>query len=92
MQRCQHLLAVTTAELERPPRTPEGCEECLASGERWVHRRMCVTCGHVGCCDSSTGKHATQHYQTTGHAVMRSIERGEPWMWCYADSQKKALP
>lgn len=92
MQRCQHLQAVTTADLDRPPRTPDGCEECLGSGERWVHRRMCLACGHVGCCDSSKGKHATMHYQTTGHPVMRSIERGETWMWCYADSQKKAFP
>jgi tellurite resistance protein TerC len=63
----------------------EGCEECLRSGERWVKLRMCLACGHVGCCDSSTGKHATAHFQTTSHPIMRSIEPGESWKWCYVD-------
>jgi tellurite resistance protein TerC len=63
----------------------KGCEECLQSGERWVKTRMCLACGHVGCCDSSTGKHATAHFQATGHPVMRSIEPGESWKWCYVD-------
>jgi tellurite resistance protein TerC len=62
-----------------------GCEECLQSGERWVKLRMCLACGHVGCCDSSKNKHATAHFQTTGHPVMRSIEPGESWKWCYVD-------
>jgi uncharacterized UBP type Zn finger protein len=59
--------------------------------ERWVHLRMCLACGHVGCCDSSPGKHATRHFETTGHPLMRSIERGESWLWCYADRQKKGF-
>jgi tellurite resistance protein TerC len=63
----------------------EGCEECLRSGERWVKLRMCLACGHVGCCDSSNGKHATAHFHATGHPVMRSIEPGESWKWCYVD-------
>jgi uncharacterized UBP type Zn finger protein len=62
-----------------------GCEECLRSGDTWVHLCMCLVCGHVGCCDSSTNKHATRHYYATGHPVMRSIEPGEQWGWCYID-------
>lgn len=69
------------------PRTPKGCEECLASGGRWVHLRLCRTCGHVGCCDSSPGKHATQHFHTTQHPVIRSFEPGESWSWCYLDKE-----
>jgi hypothetical protein len=66
------------------PRT-KGCEECLKTGDPWVHLRMCLTCGHVGCCDSSINKHATRHFHATRHAIMRSIEPGESWMWCYVD-------
>jgi CPA1 family monovalent cation:H+ antiporter len=66
----------------------QGCEECLEQ-ERdvWVHLRMCLTCGHVGCCDSSPFKHATTHFQETGHPVMRSFEPGESWRWCYVDKR-----
>jgi uncharacterized UBP type Zn finger protein len=63
----------------------EGCEECLKSGERWVHLRMCLKCGHVGCCDSSPNKHATAHWRYTGHPIVRSLEPGERWRWCYVD-------
>jgi Na+/H+ antiporter len=66
-------------------RTPEGCEECLRDGTRWVHLRLCLACGHVGCCDSSVHRHASAHFQETGHPVMRSIEPGEAWRWCYVD-------
>jgi monovalent cation/hydrogen antiporter len=66
-------------------RTPEGCEECLRDGTRWVHLRLCLSCGHVGCCDSSPQKHATGHFHESGHPVMRSIEPGEAWRWCFAD-------
>ncbi|MDT4918615.1 MAG: monovalent cation/hydrogen antiporter [Pseudonocardiales bacterium] len=66
-------------------RTPEGCEECLRDGTRWVHLRLCLSCGHVGCCDSSTQKHAAAHFRETDHPVMRSIEPGEAWRWCYVD-------
>jgi tellurite resistance protein TerC len=62
-----------------------GCEECLRLGERWVHLRMCLSCGHVGCCDSSKNKHASAHFRATGHPVMRSIEAGENWRWCFVD-------
>ncbi len=62
-----------------------GCEECLRIGSRWVHLRICMTCGHVGCCDSSANRHATAHFQATGHPIVRSLERGESWGWCYED-------
>jgi uncharacterized UBP type Zn finger protein len=67
------------------PRTPDGCEECLAAGARWVHLRLCLHCGHVGCCDSSPGKHATKHFHRSGHPIVQSFEPGEDWRWCYAD-------
>ena len=63
----------------------EGCEDCLKIGAAWVHLRICMTCGHVGCCDSSEHKHVTQHYQATGHPIVRSHERNEHWAWCYVD-------
>ncbi len=63
----------------------QGCQECLRDGDRWVHLRVCLECGHVGCCDSSPNKHATRHFHATGHPVVRSIERGETWGWCYED-------
>ena len=66
----------------------DGCEECLQSGDRWVQLRMCLKCGHVGCCDSSKNKHATAHFHATGHPIMRSIEPGESWKWCYVDRMK----
>lgn len=66
------------------PRTP-GCEECLLMGARWVHLRLCLTCGHVGCCDDSVNRHATAHFHTTGHPMVRSIEPAEDWGWCYVD-------
>ena len=62
-----------------------GCEECLKMKDRWVHLRMCLTCGHVGCCDSSKNKHATKHFHATNHPIMRSVEPGETWRWCYVD-------
>ncbi len=62
-----------------------GCEECLKMGDTWVHLRMCLICGHVGCCDNSKNKHATKHYKTTGHPIVRSLEPGETWMWCFVD-------
>jgi uncharacterized UBP type Zn finger protein len=64
-----------------------GCAECLQTGDRWVHLRMCLTCGHVGCCDSSKNRHATRHFHATGHPLMRSLEPGEAWGWCYVDER-----
>src|SRR5271165_3294534 len=63
----------------------KGCEECIKMGDTWVHLRLCLTCGHVGCCDSSKNKHATKHFHGTKHPIVRSIEPGENWMWCYVD-------
>ena len=65
--------------------TTHVCEECIKTGASWVHLRMCLSCGHVGCCDSSPNKHATKHYQHTSHPLIRSAEPGESWVWCYAD-------
>ena len=62
-----------------------GCEDCLATGDRWVHLRLCMTCGHVGCCDSSKNRHATKHFRATGHPVIKSFEPGQDWGWCYVD-------
>src|SRR4051794_6049031 len=62
-----------------------GCEECVATGDDWVHLRMCMVCGHMGCCDESKNRHATAHFHSTGHPIMRSFEAGEDWLWCYAD-------
>jgi uncharacterized UBP type Zn finger protein len=66
----------------------EGCEECLAMGDTWVHLRVCLTCGHVGCCDSSKNKHATKHFHGTGHAIIQSLTPpGDNWRWCYVDQE-----
>ena len=80
MSDCAHLDQVQDVK----PRT-RGCEECLVKGDRWVHLRLCLSCGHVGCCDSSENKHATKHFRATGHPVIRSLEPGEDWGWCYVD-------
>jgi len=77
---CSHFALVHDVE----PRA-DGCEECLASGREWLHLRACLTCGHVGCCDSSPGRHAWKHFHRSGHPIVRSLERGEDWGWCYAD-------
>jgi uncharacterized UBP type Zn finger protein len=80
MKRCMHLDQIQDVE----PHT-NGCEECLKMGDTWVHLRLCMECGHVGCCDSSKNKHATKHFHHTEHPIMRSIEPGETWGWCYVD-------
>ena len=75
----------------KPPRT-DGCEECLRLGTSWVNLRLCLTCGHVGCCDSSPGRHATKHFHETTHPVMASFERGERWAWCFVDREELLVP
>jgi len=85
MEACTHLTEITPEIYNRSANTPEGCEECLQSGDSWVHLRLCLACGHVGCCDSSKNKHATKHYHRSKHPVMRSFQPGEAWMWCYVD-------
>jgi hypothetical protein len=82
MPECGHLEDVRLIEL---PAYIPGCEECLRQGGRWVHLRMCQTCGHIGCCDNSPGRHATAHHHETGHPIIRSAELGEDWSWCYVD-------
>lgn len=80
MASCKH-----TSQIHQVKANSAGCEECLKMGDRWVHLRMCLSCGHVGCCDSSKNKHATKHFHSSGHPIIRSIEPGESWRWCYAD-------
>lgn len=63
----------------------DGCEECLRTGDEWVHLRLCLACGHVGCCDDSTNTHATEHHRSTRHPIVRSFEPGEDWIYCYVD-------
>ena len=67
------------------PPSDDGCHECLRTGQRWVHLRMCQSCGHVGCCDNSPGRHATGHYRRSRHPLIRSFEPGEEWLWCYPE-------
>jgi len=80
MDGCSHLEQAREVEP-----SAKGCEDCLRSGGRWVHLRMCMTCGHVGCCNSSPNRHATAHFEATGHPIVRSFEAGEYWLWCYLD-------
>jgi uncharacterized UBP type Zn finger protein len=77
---CGHL-----REIQDVQPSTEGCEDCLKVGDVWVHLRICLICGHVGCCDNSKNKHATRHFDATGHPLIQSFEPGEEWLWCYAD-------
>jgi uncharacterized UBP type Zn finger protein len=78
---CSHLSTIRTVTPSSP-----GCEDCLAAGTHdWVQLRVCQTCGHVGCCDSSPGRHATRHFTQVAHPILRSFEPGEDWFWCYVD-------
>jgi uncharacterized UBP type Zn finger protein len=79
---CTHLDSIQVIDA---PAGIAGCEECLAQGMQWVHLRMCLGCGHVGCCDNSPGRHATAHHHESGHPLIRSVEPGEDWSWCYLD-------
>lgn len=79
---CTHLDSITVTELPEPPLQ---CEECVKIGSGWVHLRMCLQCGKVGCCDNSPNRHATGHFTETGHPLIRSAERHEDWIWCYVD-------
>ena len=78
--RCSHLngIKVSTTRVRV-------CDECVRVGDTWVHLRLCLECGHVGCCDSSKNRHATWHFRQTQHPLIRSIEPGEAWVWCYVD-------
>jgi len=81
---CTHLSSVQ----EVSPNTPAGCEECLASGDSWVHLRLCTSCGHVGCCDQSKNRHARKHFHSGGHPIIRSFEPGEGWLYCFVDDMR----
>jgi uncharacterized UBP type Zn finger protein len=82
MAACTH---VDQVEFLEPASDVVGCVECLALNMGWVHLRMCQTCGHIGCCDNSPGRHATAHHKQTAHPIIRSVEPGEDWSWCYVD-------
>ena len=79
-KQCTHLELVKFTSTEN-----HACEACVKMGDPWVHLRLCLICGRVGCCESSKNKHATRHFRETGHPLARSIEPGESWVWCYAD-------
>jgi len=82
MASCSHVDEVKFLE---PAGPVAGCEECLATGGQWVHLRMCQICGRIGCCDDSPNKHATAHFHESAHPIIRSVEPGEDWSWCYLD-------
>lgn len=79
-QECTHLDQIQLTQTDK-----HVCEDCIRTGDSWVHLRMCLICGHVGCCDSSKNKHATKHFRQTTHPLVRSAEPGETWTWCYVD-------
>jgi hypothetical protein len=86
-EQCTHLDQIA----EVAPDSTEGCSDCLKIGGRWVHLRLCMTCGHVACCDNSPNRHATAHHHASGHPIIRSFEPGEDWYWCYVDELMFAL-
>ena len=83
MTSCPHVADLSAVDPE--PMEPRGCGECLANGTHWVHLRLCLTCGNVGCCDSSPERHASKHAALSGHPIIRSFEPGEDWRWCFVD-------
>jgi uncharacterized UBP type Zn finger protein len=87
--RCTHINRVEVTDL---PGAVDGCEDCLASGDPWMHLRICLECGKVGCCDSSPNTHATLHARETGHLLIRSLEPGEVWAYCYEDETMLLVP
>jgi uncharacterized UBP type Zn finger protein len=89
MTTCTHLDTITVLEL---PESVPGCEDCLRIGSVWLHLRICLECGHVGCCDDSPNRHATAHYHAENHPLIRSLEPGEDWTWCYIDAVGMVSP
>ena len=89
MASCTHLDHVLVTEL---PDAVDGCEECLAAGDPWLHLRICLECGKVGCCDDSPNRHASAHAQSSGHPLIRSLEPGEDWSWCFIDGFGLLIP
>ena len=84
---CTHLNQIRITSTET-----HVCEDCIKTGDSWVHLRLCLSCGHVGCCDSSKNRHATKHFHSSKHPLIRSIEPGENWVWCYVDDLSPAPP
>ena len=80
MAQCTHLDRIHDV---KP--SARGCEDCLKTGDDWLHLRECLTCGHVGCCDQSKNRHATKHFRSSGHPIIASYEPGEDWKWCFID-------
>jgi uncharacterized UBP type Zn finger protein len=89
MAQCTHLDTIQVTEL---PPAVDGCVDCLAEGGVWLHLRICLACGHVGCCDSSPNKHASAHFRASEHALIRSLEPGEQWSWCFVDQAAMVIP
>jgi uncharacterized UBP type Zn finger protein len=85
---CSHLDQIQVRDV--PDEVP-GCEECLKTGDRWVHLRQCLVCGKIGCCDNSPNHHATAHFEETGHPLIQSAEKSEEWSWCYLDERMFVL-
>ena len=77
---CAHLDQIKVTQTDKTY-----CEDCIKTGDSWLHLRMCLSCGHVGCCDSSPNQHATKHFRRSRHPLMRSVEPGEGWIWCFVD-------
>jgi uncharacterized UBP type Zn finger protein len=89
MATCSHLDTIAVTEL---PPAVDGCAGCLATGDGWVHLRICLQCGYVGCCDSSPNRHASKHAEGAGHPIIRSLEPGEDWAWCFVDEVGMRIP
>jgi hypothetical protein len=89
MSSCSHLGTVHVTQL---PDSVDGCVDCLTTGTTWVHLRICLQCGHVGCCDSSPGRHARAHARDRRHPIIRSLEPGETWAWCFVDEVGLLIP
>ena len=83
MNNCTHIEKAKSTNTDK-----HVCEDCIKTGDTWVHLRLCLECGHVGCCDSSKNKHATKHFHQTEHPIIRSFEPGEDWGWCYVDEME----
>jgi uncharacterized UBP type Zn finger protein len=89
MSICDHLDHVRITEL---PESVDGCVDCLAAGTKWLHLRICLECGHVGCCDDSPEKHASAHARSSEHPIIRSLQPGEDWSWCFVDEVAMRIP
>ena len=86
-QSCSHMKTIKFKSTDK-----DVCEECVKLGDTWVHLRLCLECGHVGCCDDSPGRHASRHATTSSHPIIRSLEPGEEWCWCFVDELGMVIP